>query len=145
MLPPVLELYAVWHPGDVKGYEITEEFVEHFHGTAFTGLIGGAIEAFVRSEGWRSAEDAPRPIPCADTPLPNNIQQARFTVIVPLMGTEMAAAIESGSSINHRRVGGSGNQAESDTQNDELPPHRPRPDVDIPGAPDYQEPGPDDQ
>lgn len=98
MLPPVLELYAVWHPGDVKGSRIAEEFVEHFHGTAFTGLIGGAIEAFVRSEGWRSAEDAPRPIPCADTPLPNNIQQARFTVIVPLMGTEMAAAIESGSS-----------------------------------------------
>jgi hypothetical protein len=93
MLPPVLELYIVWHPGDSKGPVIAHEFVEHFHGTAFTGLIGGAIEVFVRSEGWRSAEDAPRPIPSAKFPLPNGLEQAQFAAIVPLIGTEMAADI----------------------------------------------------
>jgi len=96
MLPPVLELYVVWHPADACGARIAAEFVDHFHGTVFTGLIGGAIEVFVRSEGWRSADDAPRPIPCAATPLPNDVPQAEFTAIVPLMGTEMAAAIEAG-------------------------------------------------
>ena len=108
MLPPVLELYIVWHPADAHGARIAGEFVEHFHGTVFTGLIGGAIEVFVRSEGWRSAEDAPRPIPCAATPLPNGIHQAEFTAIVPLMDTEMAAAIEAGPGPWHAYIEGIG-------------------------------------
>ena len=94
MLPPVVEIYVVWHPKDIRGLEIAEEFIGHFHGNAFTGLIGGAIEVFTRAEGWRFAEDAPRPIPCEGTPLPNGVQQSVFTAIVPLMGTEMAAASE---------------------------------------------------
>src|SRR5258708_22783505 len=43
MLPPVLEIYIAWHPGDAPGRTIAGEIVEHFHGTAFTGLIGGAV------------------------------------------------------------------------------------------------------
>ena len=95
MLPPVLELYVVWHPDDSKGAEIAKEFFEHFHGSAFTGLIGEAIEVFVRSKGWRSNDDAPRPIPSAQDPLPNGVEPAHFVAIVPLMGTEMAAEVES--------------------------------------------------
>lgn len=98
MLPPVLEVYVVWHPEDGEGRTIANEFVEHFHGTAFTGLIGGAVEVFIRSEGWRSPDDAPRPIPTCKNPLPNGLDQARFTAIVPIIGTEMAGAVESGSS-----------------------------------------------
>ena len=97
MLPPVVEIYIVWHPEDERGMEIAKEFVEHFKGTVFTGLILGAVEVFVRSVGWQSEEDAPRPIPYVDTPLPNNLQQAEFTAIVPIMGMEMAKTIESGS------------------------------------------------
>lgn len=96
MLPPILELYIVWHPKDARGAIVAGEFVEHFHGTAFTGLIGGAIEVYVRSEGWQSGEDAPRPIPSTNTPLPNGLEQAKFITIVPLMGTEMANAVEAG-------------------------------------------------
>jgi hypothetical protein len=94
VLPPVLEIYVVWHPADAAGVVVAHELVEHFHGTAFTGLIGGAIEVFIRSTGWRSDEDAPRPIPSDRRPLPNGIDQARFIVVVPLIGTEMAAAVE---------------------------------------------------
>ena len=104
MLPPVLELYIVWHPGDQKGSGIALEFVEHFHGTVFTGLIGGAVEVFVRSESWRRAEDAPRPIPSAKAPLPNGLELARFVALVPLMGTEMAATVESGASPWHSYI-----------------------------------------
>ena len=63
MLPPVLEIYVVWHPGDAAGAQICEEFLEHFHGSAFSGLIGGAIEVYARSTGWQGKGDAPRPIP----------------------------------------------------------------------------------
>ena len=96
MLPPVLELYVVWHPGDSKGSGIAREFFEHFHGSAFTGLIGEAVEVFIRSQGWRADDDAPRPIPSKQDPLPNGVEPARFVAIVPLMGTEIAAAVESG-------------------------------------------------
>ena len=68
--------------------------VDHFHGSVYTGMFGGAVEVFVRSEGWEAMEDAPRPIPCAGIPLPNGIEQSEFMAIVPLMGTELAAAVE---------------------------------------------------
>ena len=101
MLPPVLELYIVWHPIDSKGVEIAEEFFEHFHGSAFTGLIGEAVEVFVRSQGWHSNDDAPRPIPSEQDPLPNGIEPAQFVAIVPLIGTEMAAEVGSGTGPWH--------------------------------------------
>jgi hypothetical protein len=96
MLPPVLEVYVVWHPADLAGTRIAEQIVQHFHGTTFTGLIGGAVEVFVRSEGWGSTADSPRPIPTPSVGPPNNLAQAQFTAVVPLLGNDLAAAIENG-------------------------------------------------
>jgi hypothetical protein len=42
MLPPVLEIYVVWHPDDAAGKTAADQIVAHFHGTLFSGLIGGA-------------------------------------------------------------------------------------------------------
>lgn len=97
MLPPVLEVYVVWHPDDKAGCPIADEFIQHFRGTAFTGLIGGAVEVFIRSEGWVGPGSAPRPIPTPCAPPANGIEQAQFTAIVPLIGNEMAAAVQDGS------------------------------------------------
>lgn len=94
MLPPVLEIYVVWHPGDPSGKELAETILGHFHGTPFTGLIGGAVEVFVRSGGWTSAIDAPRPIPFANGDQSCGVEQSEFVAIVPLMGTELANAVE---------------------------------------------------
>jgi len=96
MLPPVLEIYVVWHPGDLEGKRAAEQFLAHFHGTPFTGLIGGAVEVYVRSEGWRSADDAPRPIPFPNAPPPNGVAQAQLTAVVPMLGIELAKAVEPG-------------------------------------------------
>lgn len=97
MLPPVLEIYVVWHPGDHGGAIAADQLFQHFHGTLFSGLIGGAVEVYVRSEGWRSSRDAPRPIPLPDSPPPNGVAQAQITAIVPVLGVEFAAAVQSGS------------------------------------------------
>lgn len=94
MLPPVLEIFVVWHPQDGGGRDIATEFIEHFHGTVFSGLIGGAVEVFTRSEGWRSESDAPRPIPLAGAHTPNGVSSAKFTAVVPILGNGMAAAVE---------------------------------------------------
>ncbi len=96
MLPPVLEIYVVWHPADAIGRQIADEFVHHFRGTAFTGLIGGAVEVFIRSEGWTEGAGAPRPIPTPASLPPNGIEVAEFTAIVPLLGNEVASAVENG-------------------------------------------------
>lgn len=94
MLPPVLEIYVVWHPLDARGRAICEEFVGHFHGTIFSGLIGGAVEVYARSAGWRMADDAPRPIPfIADESSPGG-RPAQFVAVVPILGNEMAAAVQ---------------------------------------------------
>jgi hypothetical protein len=94
MLPPVLDVYVVWHPGDKAGEGICAEFVEHFHGTVFSGLIGGAIEVYARSSGWRFAEDAPRPIPFRTNDSQVDSRAAQFVAIVPLLGNEMAHAVQ---------------------------------------------------
>ena len=94
MLPPVLEIHVIWHPGDSHGLRISEEFVHHFHGTIFSGLIGGAIEVYIHSKGWNSEDDSPRPIPFNRTTLPPNIRCAQFIAVVPILGNEMASAVE---------------------------------------------------
>ena len=102
MLPPVLEVQVVWHPGDTQGQAIAQEFIEHFHGTGFSGLIGGAIEVYVRSEGWRSMGDAPRPIPFQDGAVSCGMRAARFVAVVPLVGDEMAMAAGDDASAWHQ-------------------------------------------
>src|SRR6202035_513043 len=90
MIPPILEICVVWHPQDADGEAVAEQFVEHFHGSAFSGLIGGAVEIYVRSEGWRDPQDAPRPLPPAAA-LPYGIPGAALTAIVPVLGNGLAA------------------------------------------------------
>ncbi len=99
MLPPILEIYVVWHPRDPGGAVVSDVMVNHFQGSSFSGLIGGAIEVYVRSAGWRSPSDAPRPIPFPndDPPDPTQPPQQLLTAVVPVVGTELAAAVERGS------------------------------------------------
>lgn len=96
MLPPVLEIYVLWHPSDTEGRAIAMAAVEHFHGTPFTGLIGGAVEVLVRSEGWKEGGGSPRPLPMPATPLPNGLGQAQYVAVVPIFGNHLADAVERG-------------------------------------------------
>ncbi len=96
MLPPVLEIYVVWHPGDTAGEHITDTLLAHFRGTAFSGLIGGAIDVYVRAiSSSGSADDAPPPIPALDPP-PYDLAVARHTAVVVVGGTELAASVQTG-------------------------------------------------
>ncbi len=100
MLPPVLEIYVVWHPADEAGKDVAELLIDHFHGDAFSGLIGGAVEVFVRSEGWESPGHAPRPLPVVSA-LPYGLREPALTVVVPVLGPELGAAVEPGSGPWH--------------------------------------------
>ncbi len=94
MLPPVLEIYVVWHPEDVAGEDVASALLGHFRGTPFSGLIGGAVEVYVRSA---SASDdpagAPRALPCTE-PLPYALPIPALTAVVLVAGAELAAAVE---------------------------------------------------
>jgi hypothetical protein len=100
MLPPLLEIYVVWHPEDQGGAAVADRLIDHFHGTAFSGLVGGAIEVFVRSEGWSAPADVPRPLPYVEA-LPNGLAEAELTVVVPVLGVHLAAAVEDGEPWRH--------------------------------------------
>lgn len=95
MLPPLLEIYVVWHPDDVEGSSVGATLIDHFHGTAFTGLVGGAIEVFERSVGWSDRTSSPRPIP-AIAPQPHDPTPPELTVVVPVLGLGFARAVEAG-------------------------------------------------
>src|SRR5690606_23154254 len=104
MLPPVAEVYVVWHPDDPSGAAITRAILDHFHGTPFTGLIGGAVEVYGRSQGWRGPQDAPRPIPLPGTPPPNGLEVAQLVAVVPVLGTGLADSVERGAGPWHDYV-----------------------------------------
>jgi len=95
---PVLEIYVVWHPDDDEGANIAQRLFEHFHGTVFSGLIGGGIELYVRSEGWVDAASPPRPIPVSSGAFPD-ISPAEFVAIVPVVGKGLARACEEVGSV----------------------------------------------
>ena len=99
MIPPILEIYVVWHPDDRAGSRIAREFVDHFHGTAYSGLVGGAVDVYVRSEGWLGRREAPRPLPFM-TQLPNGLPPASVTAVIPVLGTRLARAVAQKGSWN---------------------------------------------
>jgi hypothetical protein len=92
MLPPVLEIYIVWHPSDRAGEAVALEFFRHFHGSRYTGLMADAVEVFLRSHGWLGDNGPPRPIYTPATPPPRGLSQAQLTVIVPIVDMELARA-----------------------------------------------------
>lgn len=96
MFPPVLETYVIWHPTDQKGAEIASELVRYYQETPFTGLLGGAVETYVRSEGWRSTDDAPRPIPLPSEALLNGVPKPAIIAIVPILGMGLASTVQAG-------------------------------------------------
>ncbi len=97
VLPPILELYVVWHPGDIEGTRIAEWLLKHFRGTPYAGLVGGAVEVYTRSAPWAPGADTPRPLPCQE-PLPHDLPHALVTVVVPIMGISLARAVEDSAS-----------------------------------------------
>lgn len=89
--PPILEIYVLWHPGDVLGASVAEWLFEHFHSRAYAGLAGGAVEVYTRSAGWKTAGGPPRAMPFME-PLPAGLPAPEFTVVVPVVGRELAVA-----------------------------------------------------
>jgi hypothetical protein len=95
VLPSVLEIFVVWHPDDVAGPSVAQTLLDHFHGTTFTGLIGGAVEVYVRSAGWEGPGGPPRPMPLPGRPAVEGVPPARYVAVLPVMGLALARAVQS--------------------------------------------------
>lgn len=89
--PPILEIYVLWHPDDPLGAAVADQLFDHFHGRAYAGLAGGAVEVYSRSTGWTAPGAPPRPLPFV-TPLAAALPAAQFTVVVPVVGRALAVA-----------------------------------------------------
>jgi hypothetical protein len=96
VLPPVLEIYIVHHPNDQAGAEVARQVFAHFHGTSFSGLIGGAVEVYVRAEAWNGEHAVPRPIPFPDDLPTNGVLPAQIIAVVPVMSLSLARAVQRG-------------------------------------------------
>ena len=97
VLPPILDIYVVWHPDDTEGRTIAGWLLDHFHGTPYVGLVGGGVEVYTRTTPWVAGSDVPRPMPF-QTPLPYELPSARVVVVVPILGPRLARAVEDPSS-----------------------------------------------
>ncbi len=95
MLPTILEVYVLWHPADeAAGRPLMDRLVAHFHGNAYSGLLGGAIEVFARSQGWLAAGGAPRPLPPLEARTGADVPATALTAVVVWMGLGLARAVE---------------------------------------------------
>ena len=74
--------------------EVASTIVEHFRGPSFAGVIGGGVQISTRSSGWEAPDGAPRPCFSRHDPAPNGIQAAEYIAIVPVLGIELANAVE---------------------------------------------------
>jgi hypothetical protein len=102
MLKPVLEVYVVWHPQDRDGEAIANEIAEHFHGGAYASLLGGSMEVYMRSAGWASAEDSPRPIEWPSNAVPSSgVAPAQFVAVVPVTGLALNRSVNRSGSAWH--------------------------------------------
>jgi hypothetical protein len=90
--PPILEIYVLWHPDDDLGATIADQLITHFHGPAYAGLAGGAVEVYLRSAAWDGASGPPRPMPFM-TPLPAGLPAAQITAVIPILGRHLARAV----------------------------------------------------
>ncbi len=71
-----------------------DRLLGHFHGNAYSGLLGGAIEVFARSQGWNDATDAPRPLPPSRAAAPCDVPATELTAVVVWMGLGLARSVE---------------------------------------------------
>lgn len=94
MLPPVLEIYVVWHPDDVNASVIANDIVEHFKGVSFSGIIGGGVHVSFRSTPWKEEGGAPQPLNTRYAPGPSNVQPAEYIAIIPVLGLKMAISAQ---------------------------------------------------
>lgn len=90
-LPPILEIFVVWHPGDRDGRTVSDALMDHFHSRIFSGLAGGAVEVYNRSTGWVSPTGPPRPLGITE-PWPYGLPRAQFIAVVPVLGVHLARA-----------------------------------------------------
>jgi len=94
-LPPLLEVFVFWHPDDDEGAFVAQSLHARFHGPAFAGLAGGAVEVYVRSAGWARPGAPPRPLPTGSAaPGIRDVPPAEFTVVVPVLGVGLARAVQ---------------------------------------------------
>lgn len=84
----ILDVCVVWHPDDHHGANVAEWLLDHFHGTAYSGLIGGTIEVYTRSQPWADGSDAPRMLPFQDS-TPASLPAARYSVAIPVVGVHL--------------------------------------------------------
>jgi hypothetical protein len=85
---PILDIFVIWHPRDSAAGGQFQAIQEHFHSPSYSGLAGGAVEVYARSVGWRSENDAPRPLEFEDGE-DEAVPAAQFKVIIPIVDTEM--------------------------------------------------------
>lgn len=93
LMPPILEIFVVWHPDDEAGAAVAEWLLDHFHGTAFSGLIGGAVEVYTRSTPWDGHGGPPRHLPFVGDQ-PPGLEPPTVTVVVPVLSAHLARAVE---------------------------------------------------
>lgn len=91
---PILEIYVIWHPANgALGSRVADAISHHFHTTTFSGLAGGAVEVYMRGEGWQRRSGPPRPLPITEA-YPHGLRTAQFTAIVPVLDTWMAQGVD---------------------------------------------------
>lgn len=91
-IPPILEIYVVWHPLDKQGASVARRIFGHFHSGPYAGLAGGAIEVYFRSAGWESSTSSPRPIPGVHGDTASG-QVAQTLVVVPVLSAALRRAV----------------------------------------------------
>lgn len=88
-LAPTVDIFVIWDKFDSSGENVFNRLLNHYHSSAYSGLVGGGIEVYCRKASWDDNEGAPRPI----FSIGRHVKESRYKVVIPVISHHLERTV----------------------------------------------------
>ena len=88
-LAPTVDIFIIWDKFDGSGENIFNRLLQHYHSSAYSGLVGGGVEVYCRKASWDDNDGAPRPI----FSIGKHVKESRYKVIIPIISHHLERTV----------------------------------------------------
>lgn len=88
-LAPTVDIFVIWDKFDRSGENVFNRLLNHYHSSAYSGLVGGGIEVYCRQASWDDNDGAPRPI----FSIGKHVKESRYKVVIPIISHHLEKTV----------------------------------------------------
>lgn len=92
-LAPTVDIFVIWDEFDSSGENVFNRLLNHYHSSAYSGLVGGGIEVYCRKASWDDNDGAPRPI----FSIGKHVKESRYKVVIPIISHHLEKTVSQNS------------------------------------------------